>query len=139
MDDTLLPQLQEPEARHAVIDAVMALFVRWRLHDLNKAQLLGVADIADLKHHRAHKMESTVLARAGHLLAIDRALNRHYAYQPRMCDQWVSRPQEALNGETPLAVMLEQGSRGIRKVRELAEFQLDDSVYNADIRVQDSR
>lgn len=138
MDNTLLPHRQERETRQAAIDAVLALFVRWRLHDLNKAQLLGVANIADLKSHQAHRTESMALARAAHLLAIDRALNRHYAYQPRMCDQWVSRPLEALNGETPLAVMLEQGSRGIRNVKELAESQLNNSVYNADIWVQEN-
>ena len=130
MAETLLPQIQSPEARIAVIEAVLALFARWRLHDINQAQLLGVEDIAILKNQKTGKVASAVLTRAGNLLAIDRALNRYYAYQPRVCDQWISSPQEQLTGATPLAVMLKDGNRGIRKIRDLVESQLGITKYN---------
>lgn len=122
--ETLFTRLHSSETRSAVIDAVLALFTRWRLHDINQAQLLGVGDIGNFKYPNLLNPEPVVLARAGDLLAIDRALNRYYAYQPRVCDRWVSTPQKQLNGATPLAIMLTEGYRGIGKIRELVESQL---------------
>ncbi|WP_455208028.1 hypothetical protein [Kaarinaea lacus] len=125
MTETLLPQLQDPEARQAVVEAVLALFDRWHLHEVNQARLLGVASVSDLKQNKLPADTSGVLRNIGHLLAIDRALSKYFPYEPTARDQWVFVPQKKLADETPLTVMLEQGEEGIRKVRELLEIQLE--------------
>ncbi|WP_455200127.1 hypothetical protein, partial [Kaarinaea lacus] len=69
-----------------------------------------------------------VLTRMGDLLAIDRALLKYFPYQPTARDVWVTIPKESLGGETPLAIMLSQGSNGISEVRRLAESLLERDV-----------
>ncbi len=121
MTETLLPQLETPEARRAAVEAVLALFARWRLHEVNQAELLGVAAINKLKSTGIAALDASVLKRAGNLLAIGRALKKNYSYQPVARDQWIMKPQKQLKGETPLAIMLLKGDEGIRIIRELAE------------------
>lgn len=121
MKETLLPQLEEGDARESVLEAVFALFDRWQLHELNQARLLGVSRIADLKQNIWPTNSTEVLINIGHLMAIDRALLKYFPYEPTSRDLWILVPKKELADETPLTVMLEQGTDGIRKIRELAE------------------
>jgi hypothetical protein len=121
MTETLLPQLETPDARRAAVEAVLVLFTNWRLHEVNQAELLGVAAINKFKNTGIADIDAGVLKRVGNLLAIGRALKKHYPYQPVARDQWIMTPQIQLNGETPLAIMLTKADEGIRIVRELAE------------------
>jgi hypothetical protein len=124
MTDTLLPQLEDPEARKALVEAIFALFERWHVHELNQARLLGIDSVSDIKNNKFPDDASQVLENIGQLLAIDRALLKFFPYEPTARDQWIFVPQPKLENETPLTIMLEQGIEGIRKVRELLEERL---------------
>jgi len=128
MVETLLPQIKDPEARRAIVDAIFALFARWHLHEINQAQLLGIGSVSDLKQYKFPTDDAAVLTRMGDLLAIDRALLKYFPYQPTARDLWITIPQDRLDGEVPLAIMLAQGSIGISKVRQFAELLLESEV-----------
>jgi len=120
MKKTLLPELEDPEARAAVAEALMALFARWQLHEVNQAQLLGLTSVLDLKQ-KIIQADDETMERAGHLLAIDRALQQRYVGQPERRDRWVFVANDYLNGLTPLSIMLEDGLQGIMSIRGMAE------------------
>ena len=63
---------------------------------------------------------AAVLTRAGHLLAIDRALQRHYGERAVLRDTWLRVPYPELGGQSALALML-TGIEGIKRVRKLVE------------------
>ena len=120
MKKTLLPQLEDSEAREAVAEALIALFARWDLHEVNQAQLLDLSSMLDLKQ-KLLQADSNTMERAGYLLAIDRALLKRYPSEPEKRDKWVFTANDNLDGLTPLAVMLEKGVPGIEVIKVLAE------------------
>lgn len=120
MPETLVPQLQEPEARRALGEALQALFDEWALDPGERAALLASSDLGP---GAPLPRDADVLERAGHLLAIGRALRRAYPYQPRLRGGWVSLAEPTLGGASPLQLMLADGLEGIRRVRELIESE----------------
>ena len=128
MVETLLPEIKDPGARRAIVDAVFALFDRWHLHEINQAQLLDIEKVTELKQYTFPTDDASVLTRMGDLLAIDRALYKYFPYQPTARDLWITLPKDDLDGETPLAIMLAQGSTGISKIRRFAESLLEGEV-----------
>lgn len=120
MKETLLPELTDPEARTAVAEALGALFQRWGIHEVNQAQLLALTSVMDLKG-KILEANSVTMERAGHILAIDRALRKRYPYQSMQRDQWIFTTNEKLDHLTPLSVMLKKGLPGIKVIRELVE------------------
>ena len=120
MSKSLLPELQDPEARIAVAEALLALFERWRLHEVNQAQLLGLKSVKGLKQ-KIVQAETETMERAGHLLAIDRALRQRTAGQVEREQNWIIIPNDYLSGLTPLSIMLEDGLKGIMSIRDMAE------------------
>ena len=120
MPDTLLPQLEESEAREAVAEAVMAIFSRWGLHEVNQARLLGLSNVLKIRE-KFREADQDILERAGYLLAIDRGLLKRYPLEPSKRDRWVFTANDNLDGLTPLAVMLEKGTRGIAVIKALVE------------------
>lgn len=121
MTETLLPQLQDPESRKAVIEVVLAMLNRWGINEVNQAELLGVAKLSDLQASELPSGNTLVFERIGHLLAIDRALAKRYPEQPVRHDRWVIEPQTQLDDQMPLAIMLEQGIEGIKHIRHILE------------------
>ena len=128
MTETLLPEIKDPDARRAIVDTVFTLFARWHLHEINQVRLLGVSSLSELKQYNFPTDEGPVLTRIGNLLAIDRALGKYFSYQPTARDLWVTVAKDELDGETPLAIMLAQGSEGISRVRQLAESLLEKEI-----------
>ena len=120
MQDTLLPQLEDPEARKAVAEAVLALFDRWDLHEVNQARLLGLPTVIGLKR-KILDADSDTMERIGYLLAIDRALLKHYPLEPSKRDSWIFTTNEHLDGMTPLSVMLKEEVPGMVVIKALAE------------------
>jgi len=114
-------KLNNDEVSESVLDAVFALFDRWQLHELNQAALLGVNRIDELKQNQWPENSSEVLEKIGHLLAIDQALSKYFPYELTSRDLWILVPKKEFADESPLAVMLESGLEGIRKVRIFVE------------------
>jgi hypothetical protein len=121
MTEILPPILKNDEVSESVLDAVFALFDRWQLHELNQAALLGVDRIDDLKQNHWPENSSEVLEKMGHLLAIDQALLKYFPCELTARDLWILVPRKEFADESPLAVMLEYGLAGMRKVRIFAE------------------
>lgn len=122
MVDTLLPKLETPEARRAVTEAVLALLSRWGLPEAKQAELLGVRDFSAVAKSRLLPDDASVLERAGHLLAIGRALRKLCAEKPA-ADWWVTSPCDTFGGFSPLIIML-GGLNGIKRVRVLLESKM---------------
>ncbi|SCZ64083.1 antitoxin Xre/MbcA/ParS toxin-binding domain-containing protein [Thiohalomonas denitrificans] len=120
MVKTFLPELQSEESRRAVAEASVALLDRWGLDEGQEKLLLGIDAVGPYREGEPLPEKPDVLARAGQLLAIDRALKRRYADDPMMRDHWVKFPNPALGNFTPLLVML-GGREGLERVRAAAE------------------
>lgn len=124
MRETLIPELEDPEALQAVTEAVLALLDRWGVESVNQAALLGLPDISALRRGSPLAKEPSVLERAGHLLAIDRALQTLHPYTPTSRDRWISLPQAGFDSRSALALMLEEGVEGIKTVRHFLESEI---------------
>lgn len=118
MSETYLPDLHTPEARQAVAELVLDLFERWALEDETQSELLGVPDLAPYRAGAPLPDEADVLARAGHLLAVDRLLEQRYPDDARTRDRWPAVPSPVFSGLVPLALML-QGLDGIKQVHDV--------------------
>lgn len=124
VQDTLLPYLKDRESLTAVAEALIALFERWGVHEINQAELLGLSNGAMLEKGQPLPEDKTVLQRAGHLLAIDRELGKLYPYRVTLRDSWVLQKDAAFNNKSALEVMLVEGLEGILKVRAVLEKRL---------------
>jgi hypothetical protein len=121
MQKTWLPEVKDEETRRALAVAVLALFASWQLHEVNQAALLGMRDVSCLRAGEPLPEDAAVLERAGHLLAIGRALRKAFPNQLSRRTQWVSSPHEKLFGATPLQYMLAGDVETISQIRALAE------------------
>ena len=117
MKRTLLPALDSPEARQAVVESVLAVLHDWGVHPSKQAELLGLAAIGPAQSLRD---DPGVLERAGHLLAIERALKWLEPHDPASRHAWLMLPNAGLGGRSPLLVMLD-GLEGIKRVRARIE------------------
>jgi hypothetical protein len=121
MQKTWLPELKDAESRHALAVAVLALFASWKLHEVNQAALLGMRDISGLRNGEPLPEDPEVMERAGHLLAIGRALRRAFPNQLSQRTDWISTSHEKLFGATPLQYLLAGDVETFRQIRALAE------------------
>jgi len=120
MAETYLSGMHTEEGRRAIAEALLAMFRKWELEKSDQAKLLGMDELESLWQGAALPNETSVLERAGLLLAIDRALQKQFAEQPLMQERWVSFPNIWLKGRKPLEIML-KGMEGIREVHDLFE------------------
>ncbi len=121
MQKTWLPEVKDTETRRALAVAVLALFTSWQLHEVNQAALLGMRDISGLRGGEPLPEIPAVLERAGHLLAIGRALRKAYPKHHSQRTHWVSSPHKKLFGATPLQYLLAGDIETMRQIRALAE------------------
>lgn len=121
MQKTWLPEVKDVQTRRALAVAVLALFASWQLHEVNQAALLGLRDISGLHKGEPLPEDNEVLERAGHLLAIGRALRQAYPQELTQRTHWISSPHTKLFGATPLQYMLAGDAETIRQIRALAE------------------
>lgn len=124
MPETLIPQLKDPEARQALLEAIVAVLERWEVPEKKQAELLGLPDIASLKSEKPIPDDTSITERMGHLLAIDRALWKIFPYGSASHDRWISTPDDKLGKKSPLEYMLAEGAEGISHVRDLLEMRL---------------
>jgi hypothetical protein len=126
MPETFVPEMTSRESREALAAAVTATLDRWGLPLTKQAALLGLPDVTSIRDGRPLPEEFDVLARAGHLLAIDRALQKIYGTNAVQRDVWLMYSYPELGGQSPLALML-TGLEGIKSVRKFLETRLKKS------------
>jgi hypothetical protein len=118
MTRTLLPEIHTPETLAALADAVLAVLGDWGVAPAKQVELLGLA--APQIPGQPLPDDPGVLERAGHLLAIERALKRRYPEDPAARHAWLMLPESGLGARAPLRVMLD-GVEGIKRARSLLE------------------
>ena len=119
---TFVPGLKSKEAREALAAAVFAALDRWAVPSDQQAVLLGLSDVGSLRQGAPLPDNVEVLARAGHLLAIDRALRSYHGERER--DAWLLLSCAEFGGRSPLALMLTSVD-GLEKVRKVLEAGLE--------------
>ena len=119
---TRLDELETGESRRAVTEALAALFRQWRLSESEQALALGVGEAPFLRTGGPIPRNDAMLTRAGHLLAVGRALARLFPGEGHRARSWVWTEHPGLDGYAPVTLML-GGLDGLKRVRRLAEAE----------------
>ena len=121
------PDLSSRSGREALAQLVMTLFDRWQIGTAEQSALLGLAVGSRASLARYRKGEPfadsrDLLDRAGHLLAIHRALRVLFPHNRELVYAWPTTPNADFGGRTPVAVMREDGFLGLLTVRRYLDF-----------------
>ncbi|MEW5756073.1 MAG: antitoxin Xre/MbcA/ParS toxin-binding domain-containing protein [Pseudomonadota bacterium] len=122
--ETFVPELREIETRKVLAELILAVFERWGVHRFNQPVLLGLDEISALRDGKPLPDDVAVLERAGHLLAIDRALLKLYPDSPVTRERWISTPHPQLGHKSALELMLIGGLQAIKDVRAMLEEEI---------------
>ena len=118
--------LSSPEARSALAKMITRLFALWGASPADQLALLGLTSehtsvLREFETGAPLPNGEDVLGRVGRLLAIHKLLGLLYPYNDDLRYSWVSRANQALDGRTPLAVMVAGGIAGMDEVRRLLD------------------
>ncbi len=122
-------ELASEEGRRDLARVISALFERWQLDTDVQMQLLGMSPKSrkQLPRYRAGEQplpsSRDVLDRAGYLLGIHKGLRLLFPEDEMLRFTWVHRRNTALEGATPMEVMVRDGLLGIARVARLVDFQ----------------
>lgn len=113
--------------RERLARMVVELLDRWRLSAVDQATLLGLSGNSRstvARYRRGEPLADSpdLLARAGHLLGIHKALRILFPHDLELAYRWVSAPNKRF-GTTPLEVMKRHGYEGILAVRRYLDFE----------------
>jgi transcriptional regulator with XRE-family HTH domain len=120
--------LHARESRERLARMLMELFRHWALSPTDQAVLLGVSTQSRSTLARYRRGEpladsADLLARAGHLLGIHKALRILFPHDLELAYRWVTTPNRRFNGATPLDIMKRHGYEGILAVRRYLDFE----------------
>lgn len=106
---------------------VVSLLNHWKLPPHDQAVLLGLSTqsrstIARYRRGEPLADSADLLARAGHLLGIHKALRILFPHDRDLAYGWVSTPNRRF-GTRPLDVMKRHGYEGILAVRRYLDFE----------------
>ena len=119
--------LHARESRERLAHMVVSLLDHWNLAPNDQAVLLGLSTqsrstIARYRRGEPLADSADLLARAGHLLGIHKALRILFPHDRELAYRWVSTPNRRF-GATPLEVMKQHGYEGILAVRRYLDFE----------------
>ncbi|MSQ53036.1 MAG: DUF2384 domain-containing protein [Betaproteobacteria bacterium] len=119
--------LRQRGNRERLAKMVVRLFVRWQLAAPDQASLLGLSPDSRATLARYRKGEpladsTDLLARAGHLLGIHKALRIIFPHDLDLAYRWISTPNRRFGGRAPLETLM-QGYEGILAVRRYLDFE----------------
>jgi hypothetical protein len=119
--------LHARENRERLAHIVVSLLDHWNLAPNDQAVLLGLSTqsrstIARYRRGEPLADSADLLARAGHLLGIHKALRILFPHDRELAYRWVSTPNRRF-GATPLEVMKRHGYEGILAVRRYLDFE----------------
>lgn len=119
--------LHARENRERLAHMVVSLLDHWNLAPNDQAVLLGLSTqsrstIARYRRGEPLADSADLLARAGHLLGIHKALRILFPQDRELAYRWVSTPNRRF-AATPLEVMKQHGYEGILAVRRYLDFE----------------
>jgi hypothetical protein len=120
--------LHSRASRERLARMVVQLLERWQLSAVDQATLLGLSansrsTVARYRRGEPLADSPDLLARAGHLLGIHKALRILFPHDLDLAYRWVSAPNRRFGGEAPLALMRRHGYEGILAVRRYLDFE----------------
>jgi hypothetical protein len=124
---TAQPDLHSRESRAQLARMVAQLLDHWQLNAADQAQLLGLSaqsrsTLARYRRGEPFADNADLLARAGHLLGIHKALRILFPHDRDLAYRWVSAPNRRFGERAPLEVM-KQGFEGVLAVRRYLDFE----------------
>jgi hypothetical protein len=119
--------LHARDSRERLARMVVSLLDHWNLSPNDQAVLLGLSTQSRstvVRYRRGEPLADSadLLARAGHLLGIHKALRILFPHDRDLAYRWVSTPNRRF-GTTPLDVMKRHGYEGILAVRRYLDFE----------------
>lgn len=120
--------LRARASRERLAKLVVALMDHWRLPLPDQAALLGLSarsrsTIARYRKGEPFADSADLIARAGHLLGIHKALRILFPHDRGLAYRWVSAPNRRFGGAAPLDIMKKHGYEGILAVRRYLDFE----------------
>ncbi len=120
--------LHSRASRERLAKLVVALMDHWQLALPDQAALLGLSaqsrsTIARYRKGEPFADSSDLLARAGHLLGIHKALRILFPHDRHLAYRWISAPNRRFGGVAPLEIMKSHGYEGILAVRRYLDFE----------------
>ena len=114
-------------SRERLARMVVSLLDHWNLSPNDQAVLLGLSTqsrstVARYRRGEPLADSADLLARAGHLLGIHKALRILFPHDRDLAYRWVSTPNRRF-GTSPLEVMKRHGYEGILAVRRYLDFE----------------
>lgn len=116
------------EGRVALAKMVMQLFELWKLNVQDQAALLGLSGGARMSIMRYRKGSPLadnrdLLDRVGNLLAIHRSLRILFPKNRELAYKWISIPNKAFEGKSPLEIIRQDGFLGLLIIRRYLDFE----------------
>ncbi len=120
--------LHARDSRERLARMLMALFDHWKIAPADQAALLGLSaqsrsSLARYRRGEPHADHADLLARAGHLLGIHKALRILFPHDRDLADRWVSAANRRFGGAAPIDIMRRHGYEGILAVRRYLDFE----------------
>jgi hypothetical protein len=114
--------------RERLARLLVALFDHWALSAVDQALLLGLSPQSRSTLARYRRGEpladnADLIARAGHLLGVHKALRLLFPHDRDLAYRWVSAPNRRFGGAAPLDIMKQYGYEGILAVRRYLDFE----------------
>ena len=125
--DSSTVDLRERKSRGQLAKLVAALLEHWRLSPADQAALLGLSaqsrsSVARYRRGEPLGDSADLIARAGHLLGIHKALRILFPQDRDLAYRWVATPNRRFDGRAPLELM-KQGFEGLLAVRRYLDFE----------------
>jgi len=120
--------LHARDNRERLARMVVSLLDHWNLAPNDQAVLLGLSTqsrstVARYRRGEPLADSADLLARAGHLLGIHKALRILFPHDRDLAYRWVTTPNRRFADTAPLEVMKRHGYEGILAVRRYLDFE----------------
>ena len=120
--------LHARDSRERLARMVVSLLDHWNLTPNDQAVLLGLSTqsrstIARYRRGEPLADSADLLARAGHLLGIHKALRILFPQDRDLAYRWITAPNRRFGDAPPLEIMKRHGYEGILAVRRYLDFE----------------
>lgn len=120
--------LHSRDSRARLARLIARLFDHWELSAADQASLLGLspdsrATVARYRRGEPLGDNADLLARAGHLLGIHKALRIMFPHDRDLAYRWITTPNRRFANRAPLEIMRQYGFEGMIAVRRYLDFE----------------